>query len=266
MRTKRWAMRAAALCGVGLLAAGVVGAVTATSTVRPLPYYDDAMLTPVWPLDATTLSALHRVGDFRLTDAHGRAVTRHDVEGRIYVASFFYTQCRTLCPDLRVQLTRVHDAFAGDSSVLILSHSVMPEMDDANRLAHYALRNGIDGGRWMLLSGDRAELTRLARDAYFVELGDTTGNTSGRLRHTETLVLVDEVGHIRGVYDGSLAYDVSQLISDIRQLRQLNSAVIPSHTRLRASFVIPAKAGIHAPPATDIPALAEIQFSHRVHT
>ena len=266
MKTKRWAMRAAALCSVGLVVASGVGAVRATSILRPLPYYDDATLTPMWPADAATRAALHRVGDFHLTDAHGRVVTRHDVEGRIYVASFFYTQCRTLCPDLRVQLTRVHEAFAGDSSVLILSHSVMPEMDDANRLAHYAHRNGIDGRRWMLLSGDREELTRLARDAYFVELADTTRNTSGRLRHTETLVLVDEVGHIRGVYDGSLAYDVSHLISDIRQLRQSNSAVTPSHTRLRASFVIPAKAGIHVPPATAISANAEIQFPHRVHT
>ena len=226
MMTKRWAMRAAALCGVGLVGVSGVGALRATSAVRPLPYYDDATLTPVWPADASTRAALHRVGDFRLTDARGRAVTRRDVEGRIYVASFFYTQCRTLCPDLRVQLTRVHEAFAGDSAVLILSHSVMPEMDDANRLAHYAHRNGIDGRRWRLLSGDRAELTRLARDAYFVELADTTGNTAGRLRHTETLVLVDQIGHIRGVYDGSLVYDVSQLMSDIRVLRS-NSAANP---------------------------------------
>ena len=254
MMTKRWAMRAAALCGVGLVVASGVGALRASSAVRPLPYYDDATLTPLWPADAATRAALHRVGDFRLTDAQGRTVSRRDVEGRIYVASFFYTQCRTLCPDLRVQLTRVHEAFTGDGAVLILSHSVMPEMDNAIRLAHYAHRNGIDGRRWMLLSGDRAELTRLARDAYFVELADTTGNTSGRLRHTETLVLVDGIGHIRGVYDGSLAYDVSQLIADIRQLRGSNSALPP------------AKAGIHVLTATTLPANAELRLSHRAHT
>jgi len=68
-------------------------------------------------------------------------------------------------------------------------------------------------------TGDRAELLRLAREAYFVELEDTTGNTVGDLRHTETLLLVDGDGHIRGAYDGSLPYDVSQLIADIRRLR-----------------------------------------------
>ncbi|CAN5459775.1 hypothetical protein BH09GEM1_BH09GEM1_33920 [soil metagenome] len=204
-------------------AAGVAGlveprlSVDSVATKPGLPYYSDATLTPRWSIGRDA-EALHGVGDFRLTDASGRAVTRADVAGHVYVASFFYTECRTLCPDLKVQLARVHEAFARDTNVFILAHSVMPERDDAARLAHYAVRNGIDGKQWRLLTGTRAELTRLAHDAYFVELADTTGNTRGRLRHTETLVLVDTHGHIRGVYDGSLAYDVTQLIADIREL------------------------------------------------
>ena len=199
---------------------GVLGASAAhsASATRSLPYYSDASLTPHWPVSESERAKSHRVGNFRLTDGMGRPVTRRSVEGRIYVASFFYSECRTLCPDLRAQLARVRDAFSGDSSVLILSHSVMPERDDPARLAHYAVRNGIDGNHWKLLTGAREELERLARDAYFVELADTTGNTRGALRHTETLVLVDKEGYIRGVYDGSLAYDVTQLIADIREL------------------------------------------------
>lgn len=205
----------ASTVGVGL----GVGAAHAAGASRALPYFSDATLTPFWPISDSERARLHRVGDFHLVDGAGRPVTQRDVAGRIYVASFFYSECRTLCPDLRAQLARVRDAFAGDSDVLILSHSVMPERDRPARLAHYAVRNGVDGNQWKLLTGARAELERLARDAYFVELADTTGNTRGALRHTETLVLVDGEGHIRGVYDGSLAYDVTQLIADIRQLK-----------------------------------------------
>ena len=220
-------MRRAATIAVGAAGlAAVVGLATPRMvrhpppSVRSLPYYSDRTLTPYWPSSAGAAQAVHRVGDFHLVGSDGRSISGADVAGRIYVASFFYSECRTLCPDLRVQLTRVHEAFAGDTGVLILSHSVMPERDDPARLAHYAVRNGIDGRQWKLLTGSGAELTRLARDAYFVELADTTGNTRGRLRHTETLVLVDGQGHIRGVYDGSLAYDVTQLIADIRQLKK----------------------------------------------
>ena len=186
---------------------------------RSLPFYVDSTLTAHWPGSAREAHAFRRVGDFHLIASDGHSITRADVAGHIYVASFFYTECRTLCPDLKTQLARVHEAFAGDTTVMILSHSVMPERDDPARLAHYAVRNGIDGKQWRLLTGSRAELTRLAHGAYFVELADTTGNTRGRLRHTETLVLVDSQGHIRGVYDGSLAYDVTQLIADITLLR-----------------------------------------------
>lgn len=213
-------VRALFVGAVGALAvAGFAAPRFVSSPARGLPFYVDSTRTPRWPNGAEEMRSMHRVGDFRLVASDGRVVTGASVAGRMYVASFFYSECRTLCPDLKVQLARVHEAFAGDSSVLILSHSVMPERDDAARLAHYAVRNGIDGQQWKLLTGDRAELTRLAHDAYFVELADTTGNTRGKLRHTETLVLVDGQGRIRGVYDGSLAYDVSQLITDIRELK-----------------------------------------------
>ena len=208
----------AAVACVALVAAFSLAAVRPTSA-RDLPFYGDVSLTPHWPATRMERDAMHRIGDFDLVDASGHAVTRRAVTGRVYVASFFYTQCRTLCPDVRAQLARVRETFAGDSVVMILSHSVMPESDVPWRLAHYATRNGVDGQQWKLLTGRRSELVRLARDAYFVELADTSGNTAGPLRHTETLVLVDREGHIRGVYDGSLAYDVTQLIADIRQLK-----------------------------------------------
>jgi len=45
-----------------------------------------------------------------------------------------------------------------------------------------------------------------------------TGNGQGLLQHTETLVLVDRLGHIRGVYSGSVAFEATEFIADVRQL------------------------------------------------
>jgi protein SCO1/2 len=183
-----------------------------------LPYYVDASRTPVWlaPSDASTA---HRVGDFALLDQRDARVSRASVQGKVYVASFFYAECKQLCPKLRSQLARVATAFAGDTNVLILSHTIAPEADGVAVLDRYARANAIDGRRWRLLTGSRTELERLARDAYLVELGDSGGKTIGRLLHTETFALVDADGHIRGLYDGSLPFDVSRLIEDIRILR-----------------------------------------------
>jgi protein SCO1/2 len=180
-----------------------------------LPYYVDATRTPRWDVAPARAP---RVADFALVDQGGRTVTARSLAGKVYVASFFYTTCRSLCPTVRSELATVRDAFRGDTSVVILSHTVTPEADDVPALAHYARLNDIGGG-WHLLTGPRATIERLARASYFVELADTTGNTLGALRHTETLVLVDGGGHVRGMYEGSLAYDVSQLVADIRRLR-----------------------------------------------
>jgi hypothetical protein len=91
---------------------------------------------------------------------------------------------------------------------VILSYSVTPEIDRVPRLAHYAQQYQIHSETWHLLTGARTDIERLARDSYFVELRDKSGNTQGDLRHTETLVLVDGTRRIRGVYSGTLAYDV----------------------------------------------------------
>lgn len=182
-----------------------------------LPYYVDATRTPQW-LTPRAARTAHRVGDFALVDQTGHTVTRATVAGHVYVASFFYTTCRTLCPTVRSQLARVRDAFRDDSLVVLLSHTVTPEADDVPALAHYARLNAI-GGAWHLLTGPRAALDGLAARDYFVELRDTTANTIGTLAHTETLVLVDGDGHVRGMYEGSLPFEVDQLIADVRRLR-----------------------------------------------
>lgn len=186
-----------------------------------LPYYGDRTLTPRFVADdSPVLDTLHRVGDFALLDQRGRSVTRHTVDDKIVVASFFYASCRQLCPTLRSQLQRVQAAFRDDDHVMILSHTIAPEADSVAVLERYARQNHLDDRRWLLLTGARSEIERTARDNYFVELTDSGGKTSGTLLHTETFVLVDQAGRIRGVYDGSLAYDVSRLIDDIRTLRR----------------------------------------------
>ena len=188
---------------------------------RALPYYSGADRMPRWiEPGSAELGRVHRVEPFRLTDQGGRTVTEHDVEGKIYVASFFFTRCRQLCPVLGSGLGRVQAAFRDDANVLLLSHSVTPQADSVAELRRWAHAHGAHAGTWRLLTGDAEQIARLAERSYLVELSDTTGNTAGTLLHTETLVLVDAHRRVRGVYDGTLKYDVAQLIADIRTLQR----------------------------------------------
>lgn len=211
------------LIGAG---AALLGLVLATQLPRPatrvprLPFYQTAERTPEWIAAGTPAYAkIHRVADFSLTDQDGTTVTAASVAGKVYVASFFYTACRQLCPKLETNLAQVQAAFRDDSNVLILSHTVTPESDDTAALRRYAKANGIIAGKWHLLTGPVDEIARLARDSYFAQLPDSVNGAPTALLHSETFVLVDGERRVRGVYDGSLPYDVERLIADIHALR-----------------------------------------------
>ena len=205
---------------------GILGLVFATQAPRPasrvprLPFYQTADRTPEW-IDAGTpaYAQIHQIADFTLVDQDGAVVTGTGLEGKVYVASFFFTTCQQLCPTLRSNLAKVQDAFRADSGVLILSHTVAPTHDDTATLQRYARANGIVRGKWHLLTGPATSIAELARDSYFAQLPDSINGTATPALHSETFVLVDGQRRIRGVYDGSLMFDVERLIADIHALR-----------------------------------------------
>jgi protein SCO1/2 len=161
----------------------------------------------------------HRISDFSLVDQQGRTVTLADAEGRIIVADFFFTTCATICPKMTANLERVQEAFRQEPRLLILSHSVTPEMDSVPVLADYAALHGADPERWRFLTGDRAQIYALARRSYFACLDEGDGGAQDFV-HTENFVLVDPLRRIRGFYDGTRGDEVDRLIGDIGRLLQ----------------------------------------------
>ncbi len=159
----------------------------------------------------------HHITDFRLTDQRGLPLTLDSVRGRILLVDFFFTTCGSICPKMSSQMVRVQEAWRDEPRVLLLSHSVTPEMDSVPVLAAYAQRYGVDPAHWRLLTGDRAQIYRLARRSYFAALDEGDGGPNDFV-HTENFVLVDPQLRIRGFYDGTSAKDVDRAIDDIRKL------------------------------------------------
>ena len=115
-------------------------------------------------------------------------------------------------------LAKVQRAYANDDNVVMLSHSVTPAKDNMDTLRNYAARHHIDSKKWWLLTGSQPAIYNIARKAYFAD--DATGFSKGtdQFLHTENLVLIDQKGRIRGVYNGSLIVEVDNLIANIKSL------------------------------------------------
>jgi protein SCO1 len=184
----------------------------------PLPYFNEETFTPYWPDESDEKKVLHTIAPFSFIDQNGTAITNETVNGKIYVANFFFSICPTVCPRMTRNLAEIQSNFSADS-VIILSHTVMPWVDDVEQLRKYARLNEIDSKQWHLLTGDKNVIYDLARKSYFADegFGKTVTDESDFL-HTEKLILIDQEGHIRGVYNGTLPLETERLAEDIRSL------------------------------------------------
>jgi protein SCO1/2 len=115
----------------------------------------------------------------------------------------------------------MHDlqqAFAADDQIRLLSYSVTPKIDSVAQLKKYALEKGVNDQKWNLLTGDKKEIYKLARQSYLVAKNDGDGGPYDMI-HTENFVLVDPLQRIRGFYDGTQAEAMEQLIKDVAILQ-----------------------------------------------
>jgi len=185
-----------------------------------LPFFNAADFTPVWIAKSDpNYDSIHTIPVFSFVDQEGDTVTERTLEGKITVADFFFTICPGICPRLTKNMGTVQAAFTGDSTIVLLSHSVTPDIDSIARLKEYALSHQVQSRQWHLLTGNRKEIYTIARSGYFAD--EETGLKKGpdEFLHTENFILVDKQRRIRGVYNGTNPTEVERLIEDIKILQ-----------------------------------------------
>lgn len=160
----------------------------------------------------------HTIADFSLTNQNGKTVTQDDYKDKIYVADFFFTTCQTICPIMTDHMVKIQTALKDDSSVLLLSHTVTPEIDSVPQLKKYSVEKGVNDKKWNLVTGDKREIYDLARKSYLVAKDNPYEEFD--LIHTENFVLVDKRKRIRGFYDGTDSEAIDELLEDIKILQQ----------------------------------------------
>lgn len=160
----------------------------------------------------------HRIGDFYLTNQDGQLKTTADWKDNIVIADFFFTHCPSICPKMTKSLKRIQEAFKTDTEIIISSFTVDPERDSSAQLKKYARQYNLDTRNWNLLTGDKKEIYKLARNSFMIVATDGDGGPEDFI-HSENLVLVDKQKRIRGYYDGTSDTEVNQLISDIKKLQ-----------------------------------------------
>ncbi|MDN3723180.1 SCO family protein [Aequorivita sp. SDUM287046] len=159
----------------------------------------------------------HTIADFNLTNQNGKFITQENYRDKIYVADFFFTTCQTICPIMTDNMAQLQKNLKDDDEVLLLSHTVTPEIDSVAQLKKYALEKGVNDAKWNLVTGDKKEIYDLARKSYLV--AKDVPYSENDLVHTENFVLVDKKKRIRGFYDGTDSAAIEKLLEDIQILK-----------------------------------------------
>lgn len=185
---------------------------------KKLPIMNPSDVNPEL-VDSTVqfISKYHTINDFSFINQNGKIITQKDYGDKIYVADFFFTTCKTICPIMTSNMGDVQKAFLKNPKVMLLSHSVLPDQDSVAVLKKYAIEKGVIDTKWNLVTGNKKEIYYLARKSY---LAVKTGKPSEMydMVHTENLILVDVKRRIRGFYDGTKKEEIKRLIGDINFL------------------------------------------------
>jgi len=188
-----------------------------------LPFYNDPEFTPRWiEPSSAAYDSIHTIPSFSFTDQEGATVTEKMVEGKIYIANFMFTSCVSICPVMTDNMKILQKEFERDEEVVLISHSVLPAVDSVSVLKKYAERKGIKSSKWHLLTGNRDSIYSLAKRQYYA--GDSIGFYGNQrdFLHTENFILVDKHRRIRGVYNGTIKFEMDRIIEDIHTLMKEN--------------------------------------------
>jgi len=182
---------------------------------KTLPIYNPSDVNPEL-VDSTIQykSKYHTIADFSFINQNGDTITQKNYEGKIYVADFFFTTCGSICPKMSTNLVDVQKAVLNNPKVMLLSHTVFPEVDSVSVLKAYAIKYGVVDSKWNLVTGDKKEIYKMARKSYLAVKQGRPDQLYDMV-HTENFVLVDQKRRVRGFYDGTNKEDIKRLLEDI---------------------------------------------------
>ncbi|MGV8879869.1 MAG: SCO family protein [Sphingobacteriaceae bacterium] len=154
---------------------------------------------------------------FQFLNQAGDSIGNKNLDGKIYVADFFFTSCPSICPVMQRNMLKVYDEFKGKPDFKLLSFTIDPKHDTIPVLKKYAEKIGAGADQWWFLLGRKEEVYQLAKDGYLVTAKEDKAAPGGLL-HEGYFILVDQQRRIRGAYDGTDEKQVEKLIGDIHTL------------------------------------------------
>jgi cytochrome oxidase Cu insertion factor (SCO1/SenC/PrrC family) len=173
-----------------------------------------------WELSRSEAVPITAVGppltEFELTERSGEPFRSADMQGKVWVVTYFFTTCPGSCIRLNQNIKFMHN-LPELKDVTWLSITCDPDNDTLEALREYADRWEADPERWLF---GRAELD------YVKRIGLGMNVDVYRKGHKDYAIVIDKSGKVRGMYDATSKSQCQRLRT---RLLECLAEVTPAH-------------------------------------
>ncbi|OLN22150.1 cytochrome c oxidase assembly protein [Domibacillus antri] len=159
------------------------------------------------------------VSTFSHVNQEGKQVSLKDLKGTVWLASFIFTNCKTVCPPMTKNMSDLQKQLneEGVEDYRIISFSVDPKNDTPEKLKEYISKYEADDTNWDLLTGyDDEYISDFAKGSFQTLVMPEP--ESDQIMHGTSFYLINKEGRVIKSYSGNIDVPFDEIVSDVKQL------------------------------------------------
>ncbi|WP_237604592.1 MULTISPECIES: SCO family protein [Salinicoccus] len=165
------------------------------------------------------------IDDFEVTNQNGETFTKADMEGKVWLLDFIFTNCATVCPPMTANMTQVVNTLEekGIEDYGVISFSVDPKTDSPEVLTDYLSYYDVpESTEWQMVTGYDYDFIRNFAESNFKTIVAPPPEGSNQVTHGISFYLIDQNGKIikdySGVDTGDTEFALDEIVSDVETL------------------------------------------------
>jgi protein SCO1 len=166
-----------------------------------------------YPLD-------YPVNDFSAVTEENKPFDKKNLDGKIWVADFIFTNCADVCPPMTANMTKLQEMVKKEDlkNVEFVSFSVDPTVDTPEKLTAYSKNYGLNTENWTFLTGYTQEyIETYARETFKTLVKKP--QEGDQVIHQTYFFLVGPDSKVKKIYDGFQEVPYDEMLKDIKALQ-----------------------------------------------
>ncbi|MEK4522060.1 SCO family protein [Psychrobacillus sp. FSL W7-1457] len=160
------------------------------------------------------------IEEFEFDNQRGEETSLEDLKGTVWLATFIFTNCETICPPMTFNLAEIQGMLKekGIEDYKIVGFSVDPEVDTPEKLQEYLDMFDVpDQSNWELLTGYSQEYISQFAEQSFKALVRNNPNDD-QVIHGSRFYLIDQNGIAVKNYTGFEDVPKEEIVIDMETL------------------------------------------------